>query len=412
MATTLTPSTPPRRPDHARRRVIVRWTKRIGLGLVGLGIAGGLAYAWMPKPVAVDVAVAHRAALEVEVAEDGQTRVRDRFVVSAPISGELRRIELEPGTEVATGDVLGKISPPRPVLLDPRTRREATARLTGAIARQRTSRTAIERAVMARDAAVRDADRARQLEQRAAIAAAERERFELTEQLASRDLAGARLESAAASAEVEAARALVEDPRADGGTRDASVVAPAPGQVLRVLRDSEGPIAAGTPLLELGDPRAIEVVVDVLSSDAAQIRPAMVVSIERWGGDPLAARVRRIEPSAFTRISALGVEEQRVNVIASLDAPPPALGDGFRVSARIITWRGEDVLSVPSSAVFRDHGRWAVYAVTGGRAVLRPVTLGHRGRLDGEVLVGLEAGAQLIVHPGDNIAPDTRVAPR
>jgi HlyD family secretion protein len=410
--TTLTPSTSPRRPDHARRRVIVRWTKRIGLGLLGLGIAGGLVYAWMPKAVVVDLAVAHRAALEVEVAEDGQTRVRDRFVVSAPISGELRRIELEPGVQVAEGDVLGKISPPRPALLDPRTRREATARLAGAVARQRTSRTAIERAVMARDAAVRDADRARQLEQRAAIPAAERERFELTEQLAIRDLAGARLESAAASAEVEAARALVEDPRADGGTRDASVVAPAPGQVLRVLRDSEGPIAAGTPLLELGDPRAIEVVVDVLSSDAAQIRLGMVVSIERWGGDPLAGRVRRIEPSAFTRISALGVEEQRVNVIASLDAPPPALGDGFRVSARIITWRGEDVLSVPSSAVFRDHGRWAVYAVTGGRAVLQPVTLGHRGRLDVEVLDGLAAGAQLIVHPADNIASGTRVAPR
>ena len=390
--TSLTPSTSRRRPEHARRRLIARWTKRIGLGALALGIAGGLVYAWMPRPVAVDVAVARRAPLETEVAEDGQTRVHDRFVVSAPISGELRRIELEAGAVVGAGDTLGNIAPPRAVLLDPRSRREATARLTVAIARQRTSRTAIDRAVVARDAAVRDADRARILSDRSAITRTERERYELTEQLAIRDLAATRLEATAATAEIEAARAALDDSRADGSAREVAIVAPAAGQVLRVLRDSEGPIAAGTQLLELGDPRAIEVVVDVLSSDAAQIRPGMVVSFERWGGDPLTGRVRRIEPSAFTRISALGVEEQRVKVISSVDAPPPALGDGFRVSARIITWHADDVLSIPTSAVFRDHGRWAVYAVVDGRAVLRPVTLGHRGRLDVELRDGLAAG--------------------
>lgn len=410
--TTLTPSTSPKRPDHARRRTVLKWTKRGALALVGLGIAGGLAYAWMPKPVAVDLAVARRAPLDVEITEDGQTRVRDRFVVSVSSSGELQRIELEPGAIVAAGDVLARISPPQPVLLDPRSRKEAVARLAVAVSRQRTAATAIERATVGRDAAVRDADRARRLVERGAITVSERERAELAEQLALRDLSVAQLERVAASAEVDAARAMLDVPGPDRTARDMTVTAPVGGKVLRVLRDSAGPIAAGTPLFELGDPRAIEVVVDVMSSDAAQVTPGMRVSIERWGGPPLAGSVRRVEPSAFTRISALGVEEQRVHVIASVEAPPPTLGDGFRVAATIITWHGDDALVVPASAVFRDHGSWAVWVVDGRRVHLRPVTLGHHGRVDVEVASGLGAGDRVVLHPGDNLADDTRIEPR
>lgn len=408
---TLTPSTSPKRPAHARRRTVMRWSKRVGLGLLALGTVGGVAYAWLPKPVSVDLAVAHRTALDVTISEDGQTRVRDRFVISVSSPGELQRIDLQPGATVAAGDVLARVSPPQSVQLDPRSRREAVARLSIAVTRQRAASTAIERAVMARDAAIRDAGRARQLAMRDAIARADLERAELAEQMAIRDLAAAQLERTAAGAEIEAARAAVDGPRADREGREVAVVAPAAGQILRVLRDDAGPVAAGTPLLELGDPRALEVVVDLLSSDAAQVEPGMPAAIERWGGAKLAGVVLRVEPSAFTRISALGVEEQRVRVITSIEGPPPALGDGFRVAATLVTWHADDVLAIPGSAVFRDHGRWAVWTVDHGRARLSPVTLGHHGRLEVEVIDGLAEGDQVILHPGDNIAQGTRVTP-
>jgi len=408
----LTPSTSAQRPDRARKRVIVRWVKRIALGVVSGGIVAVLIYAWLPKPTVVELATASRGSLETEIAEDGQTRVRARFVVSAPITGELQRIDLEPGAEVAAGDMIAMIRPSHAVLLDPRTRREATARLGVAVVRQRSTTTAIARATVARDAAVREADRARTLAERGAITASERERSELTEQLAIRDLAGAVMERTTATAEVEAARTLLDDTRAENSERGVEVTAPAAGQILRVVRDSAGPVNTGAALVELGDPRAIEILVDVLSSDGARVRPGMVVSIERWGGDELSGRVRRVEPSAFTRVSALGVEEQRVRVIASVDRTPAALGDGFRVAARIITWHGDHVLTIPASALFRDHGSWAVYLAAAGRAHLQPVRLGHLGRLDVEIESGLREGDQVIVHPGDSIRSGARVVAR
>ena len=183
--------------------------------------------------------------------------------------------------------------------------------------------------------------------------------------------------------------------------------------MLRVLRDGAGPIAAGTPLLELGDPRALEVVIDVLSRDAAQIAPGMPVWIERWGGPrALRAEVAVVEPSAFTRTSALGVEEQRVRVIARLPAPPPALGDAYRVTARVVTWRAGDVLIAPASAVFRAREGWAVYVVAGGRARIRPVEIGRRGRLDVQILRGLAEGEQVVAYPSDDVHDGARVAPR
>jgi HlyD family secretion protein len=403
----------PGRAGHVRRRAIKTWLKRIGLAAIGLAIVGGIVYAWLPRPVVVDVATVRRGSLAVEVDDDGQTRVRDRFVVSAPITGNLQRIEAEPGTAVAAGEVVARIDPPDPVLLDARSRSEATARLAAAIAHQRGADVAIARATLARDAAVREAARTRVLAQRAAVTAAERERADDQEQLAIRDLAAAETERARAAAEVAAVRAVLGEPGPSRRDRTIGVTAPATGQVLRVVRDSAGPVAAGAPLVELGDPRALEVVVDVLSSDAARIEPGMAVAIEAWGGDrALAGVVRRIEPSAFTRISALGVEEQRVRVIATVADPPAALGDGFRVEARIFTWRGEHVLTVPASAVFRDKERWAVYAVEGGRARLRPVELGHRGRLDVELASGLGSDATVILHPTDRIADGIAVEPR
>jgi HlyD family secretion protein len=402
----------PNHHHHAARRTIVRWTKRIGLAAVAAGVLGAIVRAWLPKPIAVDVGVAMRGRLDVEVDEDGQTRVQKRYVVAAPIAGNLQRVALGAGDVVAAGQPIAHIQPPDPMLLDRRARDEATARLAAAIAQQRRAQTTVERATVARDAAIRDADRMRLLDQRAAVTKTDREHAELAEQLAIRDLAAATSERAAAIAEVSAARAALGEGTAEI-THELTVVAPASGRILRVVRDSAGPIAAGAPLVELGDPRALEVAIDVLSSDAARIAPGMDVALEDWGGDAaLAAHVRVVEPSAFTKVSALGVEEQRVKVIASLDDPPPGLADGFRVEARIYTWRGERVLTVPASAVFRDRGAWAVYIADGDRARLAPVTLGHRGRVDVEIVAGLTEGAIVILHPGDRIADGVAIARR
>jgi HlyD family secretion protein len=400
------------RPGHARRRALTRWLKRIGLGTGGLAIVAGIAYAWMPRPVDVDVATVRYGPLAVEVDEDGQTRVHDRFVVSAPITGNLQRIELDAGAAVSAGDVIARIDPSAPVLLDDRSRGEAGARLAAATAHQRRAEIGVARAQLVRDAAVREAARTRTLDQRGAIATSERERADDQEQLAIRELAAAETERTSAAAEVAAARAVLGEAPARPA-RAVEVIAPATGRVLRIVRDSAGPVAAGAPLIEIGDPRALEIVVDVLSSDAARITPGMPVAVEAWGGEPaLRGEVRRVEPSAFTRISALGVEEQRVKVIAAISDPPVALGDGFRIEARIFTWRGEHVATVPASAVFRSRDRWAVYAVENGQARLRPIDIGHRGRLEIEVTGGLIAGATVILHPTDRIADGTAIAAR
>lgn len=397
-----------RRSPHALRHTVMRWLKR---GLLVFGAAAAIAalvWAWMPKPVAVDLAVVRRAPLEVTVEEDGKTRVLDRYVVAAPIAGNLQRIELRAGDPVARGAVVARIQPPDPALLDPRSREQATAQLAAALAHQRSAETSIVRARAARDSAARDADRMRTLAERQVITASEREHAELTEQIAEQDLAGAEQQRQAALAEVAAARAVLGQGGAPHGAL--AVTSPVAGQVLKVVRDSAGPVTAGAPLLELGDARALEIVVDVLSSDAARVEPGMAVAIAAWGGEgELAGRVTRVEPSAFTRISALGVEEQRVNLIIALDNAPPTLGDGFRVEARVMIWRGE-ALVAPASAVFRDHGRWAVYTVEAGRAHLRTVELGHTGRLDVEIASGLAPGTAVILHPGDRVADGTKVS--
>jgi HlyD family secretion protein len=184
------------------------------------------------------------------------------------------------------------------------------------------------------------------------------------------------------------------------------------GRVLRLVRDSAGPVTAGAPLLELGDPRGLEVAIDVLSADAARIAPGMVATFDGWGGErPLRGHVRLVEPSGFTRISALGVEEQRVKVIAALDDVPASLGDGFRVEARIALWRG-DAIVVPASAVFRDHDHWAVYAIDAGAARMVPVGLGHRGRIELEITSGLATGAMVVLHPGDSVVDGAKLSIR
>jgi len=403
-----------RAPSSARRgrRRTRRWIKR-GLLIVGaLAVIAALVYAWLPKPVPVDLATVHRGPLEVTVDDDGQTRVRDRYVVAAPIGGNLLRIELDPGAEVQPGAVVARVTPPEPAILDERTRAAAEARLRAASAQLQQAEAAIRRARVGREAASREAVRTRELARRGAVTGTEREQADDAENVARSELVQAEMSRAAADAEVAAARAALGQ-GVPASSETIPITAPTGGRVLRLLRESAGPVAAGTPLIEMGDLRALEVVIDVLSSDAARIAIGAPAWIEAWGGDhPLAGRVREIEPSAFTRISALGIEEQRVNVILAIDHPPPQLGDGFRVEARIVIWRGDDVLQIPASAVFRDRERWAVYVIEDGRARLQPVELGHRGKIEVEVRAGLPDQAVVIVHPGDRITDGVRISRR
>jgi len=391
------------------KRTTIRWVKRILLVVGALGVIAAIVRALLPQTITVDTATVSRGPLAVEVREDGQTRVRDRFIISAPISGELERVPVDAGTWLDRGALVARIEPLAPALLDDRTRGEATARLASARARERQAATAIARAKDSRDLAVVDAERTRKLAELGAVPGLERERADLAAKLANEDLAAAKHQRDAAAAEIVALRATLE-PR-DGEAKTFEVLAPTRGRVLRVLRESAGPVTAGTPLVELGDPSSLEVVIDVLSRDAERIAPGMNVFIETANEQPVRGTVVLVEPSAFTRISALGIEEQRVNVIVCFEGPQ-TIGDAFRVDARIITWHGDGVLRVPSSALFRDHGRWAVYVLDDGRARLRPVEVGHRGRVDVEITRGLQAGERVIIHPSDQIHEAARVTAR
>ncbi len=397
---------------RARRR---RW-KRFAWALAGAALVAAIVVAWMPRPVPADLVTAARGPLRVTVDEDGQARVKDRYVVSAPLAGSLARIVLEPGDLVRQGDVVARIAPMAPALLDVRSRATAAARLQQALAAQRQARVQIERAQSIYDLAVADAERQRKLSARGAGVAQALEQAELAERRATHELDAQRFAARVADYEVEMARAaLARLPGGSGGGGDFEVPSPISGRVLKVLHKSEGVVQPGTQLVEVGDPAALEVAVDVLTSDAARIRPGAPVLIDRWGGPDLDGRVRRIEPSAFTRLSALGVEEQRVNLIVDLTSPRErwaALGDGYRVEAHVVVWDAPDVLKAPTSALFRQDGGWALFRVDGGRARLTSVEIGQRTAREAEVRKGLAAGARVVAHPSDRITDGTRVVAR
>lgn len=387
-----------------RRRI-----KQIILGLGVLAVVAAIVWALMPHPIDVDVVSATRGPLEVEVREDGQTRVRDRYVVAAPLNGNLERITVKPGMTVEAGAVVAQITPPPPALLDDRARNETLARLTNARARASQAVAAVDRARESEHYAKTEADHIRKLFADGAVTGAERDRLESAEKLATKDRVAAEHSHAAVLSEIAALRAILEPRTANAPPFD--VVAPTRGRVLRVMRESAGPVAAGAALLEVGDPSSLEVVVDVLSQDAERISPGMRVELGTAAARPIAGVVTLVEPSAFTRVSALGVEEQRVNVIVGFTGPA-SIGDGFRVDARIILWRGENVLRVPVSSLFRDRGQWALYVIDDGRARMRRVDVGHRGRVEVEITRGLEPGARVIVHPSDQVRDGVRVAAR
>jgi HlyD family secretion protein len=403
----------PEREQRQRRHARARRVRQ-GLGALLLGAAAVLgALALRPQPIPVDAAEAVVAPLTVSIEESGRTRVKDRYVVSAPSTGRLSRLWLKAGDAVQEGDTLAEISPSPSPLIDQRTRAEAEARLRAARSALGQARARLARAVTAREQAQRELERARKLGAAGALSPRDLELIEFDFRIQGDEVASSEFAVKVASEDVRLASAALQRQDRGDETYHIDVLAPASGRVLRVLQESAGLVQAGTPLIEVGDPAALEIVVDLLTTDAVHVTPGTPALIVGWGGEhDINARVIRIEPSGFTRLSALGVEEQRVNVILGFTDPRPlwsALADGFHVEARLVLWRGEQVLQIPALAAFRQGGGSAVFRIEGDRAELVPVTLGHRADVEVEVLSGLSVGDAVVVHPGDRVKDGVRV---
>jgi HlyD family secretion protein len=378
------------------------------LALLGLA---GVAWALWPAPVPVELGAVTRGPLRVTVEGPGRARVHDRYLVTAPAGGHLGRIARRAGDEVRAGEGVATVFPATPAPIDDRTRGELRARLDAARAAEAEARSALERARHVAGQAERERARARSLAVGGSLPARDLDAAEAAADEAAHALEMAGAVVRRAEREAEATRALLE---ARGGPGAAGVVvrAPAAGRVLRVLQESEGPVAAGTPLLEIGDPARMELRVDLLTSEAVRVRPGAPVELLHWGGaGALHGRVRLVEPSAFTKVSALGVEEQRVYVIVDpVEAAEwAALADGFAADGRIAVADRADAVTAPLGALFRAEGGWAVYAVDGGRARLRRVRVGDASGTSMEILEGLAPGERVVVHPGDRVADGRRV---
>jgi HlyD family secretion protein len=384
----------------------------LALGLLGAAVVAAAAWALRPNPVAIEAVEARRAAFEQTVSDDGRTRVRDRYVVSAPLAGRLERVTLRPGDAVAPGQAIARLAPAAPAFLDARTASELRERLGAAEAQLQRARAEGRRLEAQRDQARADHARQVKLAAEGFVAPTAREQSELALRVADRALESARFAEDAAGHDLAQARAALS--RQQGGSSASmNVTSPVGGAVLKVMQESEAVVGIGTAILEVGDPRALEAVVDVLSQDAIALRPGMPARIElASGAPPLTGRVRRVEPAAFTKVSALGVEEQRVNVIIDFDDRPdalPVLGDGFRIDAHILTLRVENAIVVPVGALFREGDGWSLFAVSEGRAAKRAVQLGARNNTVAWIEKGLAEGDRVVVYPSDALRDGSRV---
>ncbi len=396
-----------------------RWKKLAGWGVAIVGLLMVLYVTIRPQPVPVEVAPVIRGTFIQTVDEDGKTRVRERYTVSAALEGTLERLHLKAGDPVEQGMLLAIIHPKEPSLLDVRTEQELRERLGAVEAAKQHSRAAVERAHTALTQATADYERTRKLAESEVVSPARREHDELTVKLATKDLQAAQFEDRATEHQVEMARAaLLRVQKPSKAKSDADqhweIYSPVLGRVLRVFQESEGVVTVGAPLLELADPSDLEVVVDVLTTDAVQISPGAQVWFERWGGtEAVEGRVRVVEPSAFTKISALGIEEQRVNVVIDVISPDGqwrSVGDGYHVDARIVTFQADDVVQVPVGALFRDGKAWAVFTVSDGHARKRVIHMGRRSGVTALIEAGIKPGEQVIMYPSDAVQDGVRVA--
>ncbi len=363
-----------------------------------------------PAAIAVDVAPVMRGPLRVTVDEEGKTRVRDRYVVTAPAAGRVARIALREGDGVSAGQVVARLSA---LPLDPRNREQTAARLAALEDTRRAADASVAEARTALEQARRTQRRTEDMAAAGGVSPEEQERTRSEVTRLERQLESAEFHARAAVHEVEETRAALLVGDAGSGRSVIPLHAPIAGRVLSLPERSERVVAAGEPLVALGDPNNLEIVSELLSADAVQVQPGDTILVSDWGGeDTLRARVRTVEPAGFTKISALGVEEQRVEVIADLDDPPEALGDGYRVEVRVVLWSRSDALKIPGSALFRHGDGWAAFRLVRGRARLAPVEIGHRNAFEADVIDGLEEGSLILLHPSDRIADGVRVGPR
>lgn len=393
----------------------MRLLKRIRLVIAVLVLAAIVTAAMWPEAVTVDVATAAIAPMLVSIDEDGETRVRQRFVISAPVAGRVDRIDLEPGDRVVRETtVLARIAPVQPSLLDPRTRAELNAAVAAARAAVGQAQAELQRATAALGRARSSAARQQALFDGGAIPRDTLEAAQTEVQTVEEAARAGEFAVQGAKYQLQMARARLQAPQSGGAAVE--VRAPISGVLLKRFRESAAVVAPGEPLLEIGDPDQLEIVADLLSTDAVRVTPGAEVLIERWGGgQALHGRVRRVEPSGFMKVSALGVEEQRVNVIIDFDDPAAAgrgLGDGYRVEVQVVTWRDTNALTVPVGCLFRQDDGWAVFVVDNGVARLQPVELGQRNQSVGQILGGLSAGQTLVLHPPDTLADGMRVTVR
>lgn len=391
--------------------------KRALLMLLGLIIAGGFAWALWPKPVPVDVVVVSRGPVTVTADEEGKTRIKDVYTVSAPITGKLQRVALQAGDTVTKDEsIVAIIEPSAPPLLDVRTTREQMAHVAAAKAFVVLAEAEVRASRAELQFAESELKRAEALQHTQAIAerTLERARIDVDTRAAALGRAMANAEMRKRELESAEARLLPPDDAYAGRVPASCCVrvrAPESGRILRLIQESEKVVEAGSPLVEIGDPGNIEIVVELLSAEAVRVPEGAEAAIEAWGGGPaLKGKVRRVEPAGFTKISALGIEEQRVRVILDLAQDPPArLGHDFRVFARITVHRSDNALRVPISALYRRGDKWAVFAAERGRAGTVEIEIGERNATFAEVRNGLSEGARVIVHPSDRVADGVRV---
>lgn len=392
------------------------WSRRIAAGVALVATTVVVAWLLAPSPTPVDVATVRRGHIRATVDVDGISRVKDRFVIVAPIAGNLARLEIHAGDTVDEGEDIARLIAIAPPLLDPRARAQAEARVGSSAAAIRQAEATVTRLRTALDLARREEARLAQLAERGATSAQSLDVARVSREESEQALTSAEFGLRIARHENLMARAAAGE-RMDQEDEEQLVVrSPIRGHVLRVLRESEGPVAPGEPVVELGDAGALELVVDALTSDAVQIASCARATVTEWGGArALDAHVRLVEPSARTRISALGVEEQRVNVVLDLDSPAAwftGLGDGFRVEVSITTAEARNAAIIPELSVFRDGRREAVFVEHGGRVRRRAIDVGLRNGVEVEVRRGLRVGERVVVHPSEHLEDGARVTLR
>lgn len=392
----------------------VQWRKRIVFAVIVTAIVAGLLYGFRPQPLAVDLGVATRGPLRVTIEQEGRTRVVDRYVVSSPVAAYARRIDLDVGDEVKRGAVLAYLEPPRAEVLDSRRRAEAEARVAAAKDNISAAQQRVQAARVNAEFAQKELARVRTLRAAQLIAADAEDRAATAAERAAAELRSAEFTVATTEHEMEAARTALQYSGAVTTKKPITVHAPVAGRVLKILHKSEGLVAAAQPLLEIGDANTLEVEIDLLSADAVRLQPGTKVEFERWGGEGvLTGKVRQVEPAGFTKVSPLGIEEQRVWVIANFTSPAAqwqTLGDGYRVEASFILWQENDVLQIPASALFREGEGWAVFVVQDEKAVKRTVQIGQRNGLSAQIVSGIDEGEHVIVHPDKRVHDGVRVA--